>query len=299
MTENKRYVVIIDIDLKVSLKDNITKKYPFSLVCENIDEFEPLLNEVINVCAELNKNWEQTLRFEDYNKKLTQRSIKYEDTIDELKHENKELNTQLTKYIVYYNLNCEYNLLKTEKEQLEKENKELKLQLEAFKDKLCELGVSDVKLYGKRYFKQEWEEAYYIFDSQVISEKEFDKKVEYEDYQAFEDCMHEDDVINRMNKLNDENKEFKHRIERLENYKEASIKFTKEVEDFFERHGFDTVNFDLIDIFFEGFEFYSDKYDELKKQNKELKELIKKTLETTPIEHNLAVELKNNVKEFL
>ena len=34
---------------------------------------------------------------------------------------------------------------------LKEENKKLKLQLEAFKDKLCELGVSDVKLYGKRY----------------------------------------------------------------------------------------------------------------------------------------------------
>ena len=36
--------------------------------------------------------------------------------------------------------------------------KELKLQLEAFKDKLCELGVSDVKLYGKRYYTglEEW-----------------------------------------------------------------------------------------------------------------------------------------------
>ena len=41
---------------------------------------------------------------------------------------------------------------------LEDENKELKLQLEAFKDKLCELGVSDVKLYGKRYYTglEEW-----------------------------------------------------------------------------------------------------------------------------------------------
>ena len=29
--------------------------------------------------------------------------------------------------------------------ELAEENKELKLQLEAFKDKLCELGVSDVK----------------------------------------------------------------------------------------------------------------------------------------------------------
>ena len=36
--------------------------------------------------------------------------------------------------------------------ELAEENKELKLQLEAFKDKLCELGVSDVKLYGKRYY---------------------------------------------------------------------------------------------------------------------------------------------------
>ena len=30
--------------------------------------------------------------------------------------------------------------------QLKRENKELKLQLEAFKDKLCELGVADEKL---------------------------------------------------------------------------------------------------------------------------------------------------------
>ena len=36
--------------------------------------------------------------------------------------------------------------------QFSEENNELKLQLEAFKDKLCELGVSDVKLYGKRYY---------------------------------------------------------------------------------------------------------------------------------------------------
>ena len=95
MTENKRYVVMVDTDLEISLKDNITKKYPFSLVCENIDEFEPLLNEVTNVCEELNKKWEQTLRFEDYNQELAQRNIKYENTIDELKNENKELKHEL------------------------------------------------------------------------------------------------------------------------------------------------------------------------------------------------------------
>ena len=41
---------------------------------------------------------------------------------------------------------------------LNDENKELKLQSDAFKYKLCELGVSDVKLYGKRYYTglEEW-----------------------------------------------------------------------------------------------------------------------------------------------
>ena len=37
---------------------------------------------------------------------------------------------------------------------------------------------------------------------------------------------------------------------------------------------------------------------EYRKENEQLKQLIKKTLETTPIEHTLAVELKNSVREF-
>lgn len=36
--------------------------------------------------------------------------------------------------------------------ELNEENKELKLQLEAFKDKLCELGMSDAKQYDKRFY---------------------------------------------------------------------------------------------------------------------------------------------------
>lgn len=39
-------------------------------------------------------------------------------------------------------------------------------------------------------------------------------------------------------------------------------------------------------------------YKNLEKENEQLKGLIKKTLETTPIEHNLAVALKNSVREF-
>ena len=79
-----------------------------------------------------------------------------------------------------------------------------------------------------------------------------------------------DDMCDLANKLHKENKKLKQRIKQFENYKEASDKFTKEVEDFFERHEIDGVNFDIVDTVFEGFEFYSDQYDELKKQNKEL-----------------------------
>lgn len=57
----------------------------------------------------------------------------------------------------------------------------------------------------KRYFKREWEEEYYIFDSEIISEKEFDEKVEYEDYQAFADSIQGDEVVDRLNALHEEN----------------------------------------------------------------------------------------------
>ena len=102
MTMNKRFVSITDTDLEISIKDNLTKKYPFSLVCENLDEFEPLLNMVINVCDEMNKLWEQTQRFEDHNKRLMEENdqlksytgemedylARLEETNDELKQEN-------------------------------------------------------------------------------------------------------------------------------------------------------------------------------------------------------------------
>lgn len=57
------------------------------------------------------------------------------------------------------------------------------------------------KMTEKRYFKRMWEEEYYIFDSQTISEKEFDEKVEYEDYRAFADSMIGDEIVNRLNGL--------------------------------------------------------------------------------------------------
>ena len=61
----------------------------------------------------------------------------------------------------------------------------------------------------KRYYKRMWEEEYYIFDSQNISEKDFDEKLEYEDYNAFVNSMMGDEVIDRLNELNEENQKLK------------------------------------------------------------------------------------------
>ena len=72
-----------------------------------------------------------------------------------------------------------------------------------------------IKMTEKRYFKREWEEEYYIFDSKTISEKEFDEKAEYEDYQAFVDSMQGDEVVDRLNALHEENIKLKSENEML------------------------------------------------------------------------------------
>lgn len=102
----------------------------------------------------------------------------------------------------------------------------------------------------------------------------------------------------KFNELSDENKELKQRIERLEDYKEASIKFTKEVEDFFERHEIDAVNFNIIDTVFEGFEFYSDQYNELKKQNKELQKENEQLKEKIARQKFSKKIMRENIKDY-
>jgi hypothetical protein len=44
-----------------------------------------------------------------------------------------------------------------------------------------------------------WEEEYYIFDSETISEEEVDEKIEYDGYRAFEDSMQGDEVVRKLN----------------------------------------------------------------------------------------------------
>lgn len=68
----------------------------------------------------------------------------------------------------------------------------------------------------KRYFKRIWEGEFYIFDSNTISESDFEEKLEYQDYKAFEDSMMGDEVVNRLNELAEENKQLQLKLEQYE-----------------------------------------------------------------------------------
>ena len=81
-----------------------------------------------------------------------------------------------------------------------------------------------------------------------------------------------EDMVDLLNELNDENEQLKSRVEYLER------KIDRERTSYQKQH--------------EKWE------EEIQKENEELKELIKKVLETTPIEHSLAIDLKNSIREL-
>ena len=66
----------------------------------------------------------------------------------------------------------------------------------------------------KRYFQKEWEECYWIFDSEKVTEKEFDERTEY-DNDVFADSMHGDEVVDRLNALHEEKEMWKRECQRL------------------------------------------------------------------------------------
>lgn len=68
MTENKRFTVETDVGFEISIKDNIRKNYLFVVACENIDDYENIINEVMGLTVQLNNLWEQVLRFESYSR---------------------------------------------------------------------------------------------------------------------------------------------------------------------------------------------------------------------------------------
>ena len=55
-------------------------------------------------------------------------------------------------------------------------------------------------------------ELYYIIDSNVISEKDFDEKVLYDGYGAFEDSLTGEEIVDLLNKLSKENEQLKQTI---------------------------------------------------------------------------------------
>ena len=71
----------------------------------------------------------------------------------------------------------------------------------------------------KRYYKRDFEELYYIIDSNVISEKEFDEKEMYDGYTAFEDSMTGEEIVDLLNEneeLKQHNTELINKIDFLE-----------------------------------------------------------------------------------
>ena len=65
---------------------------------------------------------------------------------------------------------------------------------------------------NERYFKKEYDEEFYIFDSEVISEKDFEEKLDYQGYRAFEDSLTTDEIVGLLN----ENEQLKQEIETLQ-----------------------------------------------------------------------------------
>ena len=51
----------------------------------------------------------------------------------------------------------------------------------------------------KRYYEKNYDELYYIFDSKTLSEEEFEKKVEYDDYDVFADSLTSKEVLDLLN----------------------------------------------------------------------------------------------------
>ena len=79
----------------------------------------------------------------------------------------------------------------------------------------------------KRYYQRDFEELYYIIDSNVISEKEFDEKEMYDGYTAFEDSMTGEEIVDLLNDLHDENQELKQELHKI--YELATVNKVRDI----------------------------------------------------------------------
>ncbi len=71
----------------------------------------------------------------------------------------------------------------------------------------------------KRYYQRDFEELYYIIDSNVISEKEFDEKEMYDGYTAFEDSMTGKEIVGLLNEQHEQIERLKGNFKALDEVK--------------------------------------------------------------------------------
>ena len=99
-----------------------------------------------------------------------------------------------------------------------------------------------------------------------------------------------------LNNLFNENEQLKH-------FKEISDNITKEVEDFFEKHEFDTVNFNVLDEVFDDVDYYYEKCIRLNKENEQLKHRLaiseKANFVTALAKENEQLKKENNELKLL
>lgn len=128
---------------------------------------------------------------------------------------------------------------------------------------------------NKRYFKKEYDEEFYILDSEVISEKDFEKKLNYQGYKAFEDSLTSDEIVGLLNEneqLKSENKELR---------QDNDIKFWK-LQCLQSSNNNQVMLFELSRVIQQGYEV-SDKFkqylNEIKEHDKEIREKHKRLFE--------------------
>ena len=52
-----------------------------------------------------------------------------------------------------------------------------------------------------KYYEKEWDDRFFIFDSAVIPEDEFDEKLDYEGQVIFSDALTSHEIVNLLNEI--------------------------------------------------------------------------------------------------
>lgn len=121
---------------------------------------------------------------------------------------------------------------------------------------------------NNRYYQRDFEELYYVIDSNVISEKDFDEKVMYEGYNAFEDALTGEEIINLLN----ENEKLKTLNTHLKN----EMSWIKDCAYWREKEAFNKL--------FGNYMVTVDEYRIMLKENQYLKELLMDCCEVSECE---------------